>query len=129
MAAPIKEAPTDQVHLKGYIIGFISSIVLTTVAFLMVNDHLTSHHSQFPHALLIPLLAGLALIQFVVQMVFFLHLGTERRPRWKFLVFWFMLLVVLILVVGSLWIMDNLNYNMMMSPEETRVYMHEHQGF
>jgi cytochrome o ubiquinol oxidase subunit IV len=129
MAQPIKETLANQVHLKGYVIGFMSSIVLTTIAFLLVNNHLTSHHSQFSHALLVPLLAGLALIQFVVQMVFFLHLGTERRPRWKFLVFWFMLLVVLILVVGSLWIMDNLNYNMMMSPEETRVYMREHQGF
>jgi cytochrome o ubiquinol oxidase subunit IV len=119
---------SEKVHLKGYIIGFASSIILTLIAFVLVNDHISSHHSQFSHKLLIPILAVLALVQFVVQLLFFLHLGTERRPRWKQLVFWFMILVVLILVIGSLWIMQNLNYNMM-GIEETKVYMHEHEGF
>lgn len=126
--ADIENPQTHTVSLRGYIIGFVLSLLLTLVAYLFVNEHVGSSHSLFPHELLVPLLAVFALSQFVVQLVFFLHLGTETRPRWKLLVFWFMIIVVLILVVGSLWIMQNLNYNMM-SPEETTIYMKDHQGF
>ena len=54
----------------------------------------------------------LAVVQLVVQLVFFLHLGRERQPRWNLLAFAFMAIVLLILVLGSLWIMNNLNYHM-----------------
>ena len=37
--------------------------------------------------------------------------------------------MVLIVVIGSLWIMHNLNYNMMhMSPQEQLQYMHDNEG-
>jgi len=62
-----------------------------------------------------------------VQMVFFLHIG--RGSRWKLLTFIFTIIVVGIVVIGSIWIMHNLNYNMMdMSPDEQRQYMSEHEG-
>lgn len=54
----------------------------------------------------------LALVQLIVQMVFFLHIGQEERPRWKLWAFISMFAVLMIVVVGSLWIMNNLNYNM-----------------
>lgn len=126
--AGVEKQQDHTVSLKGYIVGFVLSLLLTIVAYLFVYEHTSSQHGMFAHELLVPLLAVFALSQFVVQLVFFLHLGTERRPRWKQLVFWFMIVVVLILVVGSLWIMQNLNYNMM-SPEETTNYMKDHQGF
>jgi cytochrome o ubiquinol oxidase subunit IV len=66
-------------------------------------------------------LATLAVVQFVVQMVYFLHVGSERKPRWKAMVMWLMLVVVLILVVGSVWIMNNLNYRM--SEDQVRQYL------
>lgn len=117
-----------KIHLRGYVIGFLLSLALTMMAFMLVNNHVTSQHETFSHAVLVPVLALLAVMQFVVQSVFFLHVATERRPRWRLLAFLFMLLVVLILVVGSIWIMQNLNYNMM-GPDETRVYMRDHEGF
>jgi cytochrome o ubiquinol oxidase subunit IV len=117
-----------QATLKGYLVGFGLSLALTVMAFMFVNAHLTSQHSEFSHQALVIMLAVFALTQFIVQLVFFLHLGSERKPQWKTLVFWFMIIIVLILVVGSVWIMQNLNYNMM-SPEETMMYMKEHQGF
>ena len=52
------------------------------------------------------------LAQFFTQLLFFLHLGRETKPRWKLLVFLFMTMIVAILVFGSLWIMYNLNYHM-----------------
>ena len=41
----------------------------------------------------------------------FLHLGQEDKPRYQLTAFNFMVLVVLILVFGSIWIMQNLDYH------------------
>lgn len=117
------------VSYKGYITGFVSSLFLTLFAFWLVNDYTGASMPWLSKQTLILLLAVLALLQFGVQMVFFLHLGASGKPRWKLLVFWFMILTVFILVGGSIWIMDNLNYNMGMTPQETKVYMGEHEGF
>lgn len=96
----------------GYVAGFIASIILTLAAYLLTQHHLNTHHA-YPsdHAMTI-LLLGLATVQLFVQLVFFLHLGREGKPRWRLLTFWFGLLVVLLIVIGSIWIMDNLNYRM-----------------
>ena len=41
--------------------------------------------------------------------------------------FLFMMLIVVIVVIGSLWIMTNLDYNMM--PDEVETYILEEEGF
>jgi cytochrome o ubiquinol oxidase operon protein cyoD len=105
--AVVAQHETGDIKLRSYILGFISSIVLTLASyFLVVNQSLN-------RTTLIAIILVLALVQFTLQLVYFLHLGTERKPRWKFLVFTFMVSVVLILVIGSIWIMDNLNYHML----------------
>ena len=60
-------------------------------------------------------LAGLALIQAIVQLFFFLHLGQEAKPRWQLFIFLFMLFIMLIIVIGSIWIMVDLNDRMMLN--------------
>jgi cytochrome o ubiquinol oxidase subunit IV len=60
-------------------------------------------------------------VQFIVQMFLFLHVGEERGPRLKLLAACLMLGVVLILVFGSLWVMNNLNYRM--TPQQITQYM------
>lgn len=107
---------------NAYIIGLVLSIVLTLTSFYLVQ------HDKLSHSGLIASVATLALLQFATQMYFFLHLGQEAKPRLKLATFWFMLLVVVIVVVGSLWIMNNLNYNMMASPEQVNEYMHSQDG-
>lgn len=92
--------------VASYIIGFVLSVILTLLAYsLVVNGVLGGWN-------LIYALVGLAVVQLLVQLLFFLHLGRESEPRWNLLVFDFTLVVVIILVVGSLWIMNNLHYNM-----------------
>lgn len=103
--------------MKSYVIGFISSLVLTLAAYFAVTQ------SWLSGAGLIALIMGLASLQFIVQLWFFLHLGNEPKPRWKLAAFLFMFLVLVIIVGGSLWIMANLNYNMMMTPEQMDEYM------
>jgi cytochrome o ubiquinol oxidase operon protein cyoD len=70
---------------------------------------------------------GIAVVQLVIQAVFFLHIG--RGSRLKLVTFVFAILIVLIVVVGSIWIMNNLDYGMMkMSPDQMNVYMKQHEG-
>jgi cytochrome o ubiquinol oxidase operon protein cyoD len=118
-----KQVVTAAEHGQGsyasYISGFILSVLLTITAYLAVT-----HHSGASKGL-VALLLALAVIQLAVQLVFFLHLGRESKPRWKSMAFGFMLLVVLIVVLGSLWIMYHLNYHMMMSPTETAKYLND----
>ena len=76
---------------------------------------------------LVYIVLGVAVLQLVVQLVFFLHIG--RGSALKAVTFAFAILVVLIVVVGSIWIMNNLNYSMMrMSPDQMQLYMHHNEG-
>jgi cytochrome o ubiquinol oxidase subunit IV len=106
---------------KSYILGFLLSILLTVVAYLAVAEHLIDGW------LLVFTLIGLGIIQASIQLILFLHLGKESRPQWNLLVFLFMAMVLIILVCGSLWIMNNLNYHNMpsMEKEESKILHQE----
>jgi len=104
--------------LAGYIAGFILSLVLMVVAYWLVLQHKNSGQPMFSHQFLVVTVVVLAITQLFVQLVFFLHLDRESKPRWNLLVASFAAIVVLILVLGSIWIMNNLNYNMQ-TPAQT----------
>jgi cytochrome o ubiquinol oxidase operon protein cyoD len=107
--------------LISYIIGFLLSLELTMASYLLVTRHVNSHHALFTHRFLIGAIATLAIMQLLVQLVCFLHLNRESKPRWNLLVLAFAAIVVVILVFGSLWIMDNLNYHQ--SQEQINKYI------
>lgn len=113
--------PDDSGHgtVRSYTIGFILSIGLTIGSYIIVTQHLFTTRN------VIAAILGLAVLQLLIQVLFFLHLGRESKPRWNLVAFLFMLLVVLIVVIGSIWIMANLDYNMM-SPQQTTQYI-EHE--
>ena len=96
---------------KPYINGFIISLLATFGAYIVATK---------PYVVLdgptIGLLVGFAVVQLVAQVFYFLHLGKESRPRWNLSAFLLMVMVVAFIVVGSIWIMHNLNYNMMIEP-------------
>lgn len=114
-----KHAPSHG-SVASYTVGFILSIVLTIIPFLIVIK------TDMEGWLLLGTLTGFAIAQLLVQLVFFLHLGKESGTRWNLIAFLFMMLFLLIVVIGSLWIMDNLNYNMM--PENMKEYMMHEEG-
>ncbi|MBP9741991.1 MAG: cytochrome o ubiquinol oxidase subunit IV [Burkholderiales bacterium] len=93
--------------LKSYIIGFILSIALTIIPYALVVHHLLSGDA------LIIAVVLLGIVQLLVQLIFFLHLSANKAQRWNSMTFAFTVLIIFLLVVGSLWIMWNLNYNMM----------------
>ena len=103
--------------IKSYVIGFISSLLLTMLSFSLVVFKLLSGH------VLVYTLIALAVVQAIVQLIFFLHIGQEAKPRWETMAFAFTVLVLLIIVVGSLWIMNDLNERMM--PEMSKEMSHD----
>ena len=113
--------------LVSYITGFVLSALLTIAGAIIVNIHISSEHSVISHAVLIPTVLALAFVQLIVQLIFFLRLGSGAGGRWKAAIFFSTLILVLIIVIGSIWIMDHLNYNM--TPAEMSQYMQDQQGF
>lgn len=107
----------------AYFTGFFLCICLTLASYFSVVEH------KFTGNSLLIWIGWLAIIQFFVQMVFFLHLGRETKPRWKQVAFWFMTLVVVILVFGSLWIMNNLNYHHADMVKSSDKYIIQDEGY
>lgn len=98
-----------QSTLSSYIAGFVLSVVFTLLAYFAVVNHVASG------ATVITIIIGLAVVQLIVQLLFFLHIGQESKPRWNLTFFLSTASIVFLIVVASLWIMNHLNYNMMPS--------------
>lgn len=111
----VRRIEPEQGTLVSYSVGFGLSLLFTLLAFALAGLHWL--HGR----LLIAGLLALAVIQFMVQIMFFLHLGHESKPRWRQLLLGLMVFFVLILVIGSVWIMYNLNYRM--APAQINQYM------
>jgi cytochrome o ubiquinol oxidase subunit IV len=93
--------------LGSYATGFILSVILTVAAFgLVLNGTLSGENALLA-------IAGLAFVQIVVHLVFFLHMNTSSAQRWNVMAFGFTVLTAVILIVGSLWIMHNVSMHMM----------------
>lgn len=98
---------TDHGSLKSYVIGFVLSIILTMLSYFSVVEE------WFLGWYLILAIAFFAVTQALIQLFLFLHLASESKPRWNLMTFLFMVLIVGVIVLGSLWIMYNLDYRMM----------------
>lgn len=93
--------------LKLYVLGLISCLILTATSFLL------AYLAPFSKTVSIFLLSGLAVLQAALQLLCFMHLGKEAKPRWMTFFFYFMVLVLLIIVFGSFWIMHDLDQRVM----------------
>jgi len=90
--------------LPEYLLGLSLSVILTAIPFAVVMSG----------ALSIVLILLCAIGQVMVQLIFFLHMNTSSAQIWNSVSGVFVLLLVIILIVGSLWIMQHLNHNMLM---------------
>jgi cytochrome o ubiquinol oxidase subunit IV len=99
-----------------YTVGLLLAVILTATSFWATNTTLLWAPG-------IPLgLAVLAVAQMGVHLVFFLHITTGPDNTNNVLALAFGLLIVIVVVSGSLWIMTNLNDNMM-QPSEMTMHM------
>jgi cytochrome o ubiquinol oxidase subunit IV len=92
--------------LLVYIVGLFLAALITAVAFFLVGTDLVWRPS-IPVALLV-----LAVAQMGVHLVFFLHITTGPDNSNNVLALAFGVLIVGLIIVGSLWIMANMNQNM-----------------
>ena len=85
--------------LKSYVIGFILSIVLTIIPLVLVMNQMMSKT-----ATLITIMV-MAVLQFVIQLFFFMHIREGEKPRYNVQTLILGLVIVLTIVLGSIWIM------------------------
>lgn len=91
----------EQAHgsLRSYTIGFLLSIVLTVIPIAIVlNGWLAGRASA------IALMAA-AVLQLFVQLLFFMHLREEKKPRYNLISLLLGLVILVVIVAGSMWIM------------------------
>jgi len=96
---------------KPQFLGFIFSLLLTVAVYRFVT------HRELTHSLLTLTVVIFCILQALIQLFFFLHVGMESKPHWATITFLFTVLVIAIVLGGTLWIMSNLNYDLMPSME------------
>ena len=94
--------------VKGYLIGFLLSVILTAIPFFLVMTKSIASSQAMGIVLLI-----FAAVQIVVHMVYFLHMNSKIESGWSMLALIFTGALVLIMLAGSIWVMFHLNANMM----------------
>lgn len=106
---------------KSYVNGFVLSTLLTLAAYFIVVNKV------FDSGMLIAALVILAFGQLTIQLIFFLHILQESKPHWNLAIVLSTLSIILVIVIGSLWIMSNLNYHHT-SPSGTNNYILKDEG-
>ncbi|ATQ42945.1 cytochrome o ubiquinol oxidase subunit IV [Caulobacter mirabilis] len=92
---------------RSYIVGFLLSAILTAIPFALVMT------GVLPKPVAAAAVVGFAIVQIVVQMIYFLHMNPRSEGGWNMLALVFTVIIVVIAVSGSLWVMHHLNTNMM----------------
>ena len=109
-AAPGAEALNEREPvggLQGYVIGYCLAILLTAASFAAAQSDLIYGPA------VVSALVVLAIAQMGVHLVFFLHLTTGPDNTNNVLALAFGVFIVVLVVLGSIWIMSHLNHNMM----------------
>jgi cytochrome o ubiquinol oxidase operon protein cyoD len=110
----------DHGSLRSYLTGFVLAAILTIIPFWLVMGHVIASTQAT-----ILIVLGLAVVQILVHMVYFLHLNTRSEQGWNMLALIFTVVLVVIVLGASIWVMYNENANMMpMSPQ----YKHHKLG-
>jgi cytochrome o ubiquinol oxidase operon protein cyoD len=97
----------DHGTYRSYLTGFILSAVLTAIPFAVVMSGIA------PRNIAVAIVVGFAVVQIVVQMIYFLHMSPKSEGGWNMLALMFTVIIVVIVLSGSLWVMHHLNTNMM----------------
>jgi cytochrome o ubiquinol oxidase operon protein cyoD len=99
---------TAQKKLGVYAFGLISCAILTLIAFWAVEANHFSRLQTFS------IIYTAACIQFLVQVICFLRLNVQNeKARTNVMALLFTLVILVTIIIGSLWIMWNVNYYMM----------------
>ncbi|WII35251.1 cytochrome o ubiquinol oxidase subunit IV [Paenibacillus thiaminolyticus] len=84
---------------RSYTLGFLFSIVLTIIP---VTAVLYGWAEEMANTIV---LMTAAVLQFIVQLIYFMHLREEPKPRYNLVTLILGLIILFVIVVGSMWIM------------------------
>jgi cytochrome o ubiquinol oxidase operon protein cyoD len=93
--------------VQSYVVGMLLSLVLTFASFGVVMLHLV------PRSMGLTAVVVLCVVQLLVQLRYFLHLGSSADQRSNTGIFVCTALLIVIIIAGSLWVIHNANVNMM----------------
>jgi len=91
---------------KSYATGFVLSIVLTGIPFILVMTGALSH------SVMVFCIFAAAILQIIVQLHYFLHIDTSSAMYWNVVSLLFTFIIIFMFVGGSIWIMYSLHYRM-----------------
>ena len=94
----------------SYTVGLGLAVLLTIASFVVAQTNLL-----WAPGIAVGLVV-LAFAQIGVHLVFFLHIGTGPESTNNIIALAFGLLIVFLVITGSIWIIANLNWNMMEMP-------------
>jgi cytochrome o ubiquinol oxidase operon protein cyoD len=97
---------------KGYLVGFLLSVVLTAIPFWLVMAKVLPSPRVTAFVIL-----GFAAVQMIVHMIYFLHMNAKVEGGWSMLALVFTVALLVIMMSGSIWVMFHLNSNMMPVPD------------
>jgi cytochrome o ubiquinol oxidase operon protein cyoD len=113
--SPGVEHQESTANVLSYTVGLGLAVLLTIASFVVAQTSLL-----WPPGVPVGLVV-LAFAQIGVHLVFFLHLGSGPDHTNNILALAFGLLIVFLVIAGSVWIIANLNANMVpMSPGMAR---------
>ncbi|HET9678761.1 MAG TPA: cytochrome C oxidase subunit IV family protein [Buchnera sp. (in: enterobacteria)] len=92
---------------KNCFLGFFLSFFLTIISFLLIIKNCVSKEKT------ILLLVVFCILQIVVQLRYLFGFNLNSYKNWNAIFLLFSFFVVLIIFFGSVWIMHNLNNNLM----------------
>ena len=107
---PGVEEQEPTANYLSYTAGLVLAILLTIMSFVVAQTNLL-----WPPGIPVGLMV-LAFAQIGVHLVFFLHLGSGPDHTNNLLALAFGMLAVFLVIAGSIWIIANLNWNMMEMP-------------
>jgi cytochrome o ubiquinol oxidase operon protein cyoD len=93
---------------KPYLIGLVLALILTAIPFGLVAT------GTLPHGTVLVIIAVFAVIQILVHLRFFLHIGLSSTPGENLVAMAFAAVILFLMVGGSLWIMFDLYWRMML---------------
>ncbi|NML16504.1 cytochrome o ubiquinol oxidase subunit IV [Azohydromonas caseinilytica] len=103
----------DDYHatVQDYVKGFVLAAILTAIPFWLVMGKVIESSTTTSLVIL-----GFAAVQIVVHMVYFLHLNSKSQGGWNMLSLIFTAVLLIIMLIGSIWVMFHLNTNLMDMP-------------
>lgn len=106
MSESLHPNKTEHGTMQSYVIGFVLSLVFTAIPYYLVVNKTVTGNS------LLATILTFALLQMFIQVFFFLHLGRGPKPLYNVAFFVSTVGIILAVVGGSIFIMNNLRYNM-----------------